>query len=223
MKNQVPLVHEIPEGVTLYRGTPNEFNYKNKNVLYLAPNKNITNQYGTTRVFEVVEPLRLIYMNDPLTVMYMKEKATRDGKHISALRRSFPLSMDGTMVARHSKVEDDIKVAELACKLGFDGYYGDRFDGVSGNNLNKFNIPDEVTGMLKKSELVSFHSEIALCKKAVGKIIKISKTEMSNQPPNSASPMGPASRINYISGSESEDEDGPPRGRFETGGRRLKF
>jgi hypothetical protein len=218
MNNQVPLVYEIKAGTMLYRGTSEEFNYKNKNVLYLAESATTTDQYGTTREFKVNDPLRLVYMNDPLTVMYLLTAA--NDRERDAVKRSFPLSKNETTVARHSKVEDDIEVAKLACRLGYDGYYGAKFEDVHENKLELFNIPTDVTKMMKSLELLSFHSEVALCKDAVEKKIeKISSTGMSNQAPNSGSPLGTVARFPP---SPNSNSNGPsPPGKMGGGRRRL--
>ena len=219
MNNQVPLVYEIPAGTMLYRGTDDEFNYKKKNVIYLAESATTSDQYGTTREFKVNAPLRLVYMNDPLTVMYLLENTGPNSRERDAVKRSFPLSTNKTTVARHSKVEDDIEVAKLACSLGYDGYYGARFEDVHKNKLNLFNIPNDVTSMMKTLELLSFHSEVALCKDAVEKIKKISSTGMSNQAPNSGSPLGTVARFPPSPNSKSTWPS--PSGNTGGGRRRL--
>lgn len=216
MPNQVPLIYNMPEKTILHRGTTKNAAAKNANrdILYLSENLNAVkesyfkpNKGGVLLEFEVTEPLRLLVMNDPLTVLWLLEHENITENENASIKSSFKLSNkehklvdtvmkeNGSYVVRDSIEPKDTNVAKAICRLGYDGYYGREFDNETQNHHTT-----------SSERLKKFHSEVALCKSSIGKLKEISGIFNA---PNSASPRDPVPRVGYNGSSNPASPMGP--------------
>jgi hypothetical protein len=130
-------------------------NYKNAPMKYFTLKRSNVEPYtseGTTYIknWNVTSELSLVDILDLRTRELLENKFKTNILFKNAINAAFPIN-EGKVYRISSSNEEDNKVLEKICELGYDGYYMN----VEGKNMG-------------------FHSEIGLCKRAFSKL-KLSK------------------------------------------------
>jgi hypothetical protein len=145
---------------TNYKNILASVNYKNANMKYFTLNRSETNAYtkeGTTYVknWDVIEDLDLVDILDLSTRRALEDKFKSNTIFTNAINSAFPV-INNKVHRISSSTNEDNKILEKICELGYDGYY-----------------------MESKG---SFHSEVGLCKRAFRKLKLLNKPERKYAP-----------------------------------------
>ncbi len=124
-------MHTIRKNAYIYRGSSNESTFARRGnrptflrnlPVYFAENKNRANVYGRVIKYQLTDDVHLLNMSDPKTVIYLLNSTTSNVVK-KAIAKAFRLSNNKLNVRRFSRIKYDMYVAELICRLGYDGYY----------------------------------------------------------------------------------------------------
>jgi len=141
-------VINLNKNIPLFRANSTNGKMTNRNYAYFIFGEDavnlVTNQYAKIEgnkihQYKLSKPLTLLYMGDVKTINFLKSK---DPSVEYSINKTFRIR--NGQVIRKSKLEYDLKVAKLICKLGYDGYYA--------------------PPLPKKYGTTTFHQEIMLCK-----------------------------------------------------------
>ena len=166
-------VVNVNKNVHLFRANSTNGRMTNRNYAYFIFGEDavnlVTNQYAKyegnkIHKYKLSKPLTLLDMGSVETIKFLKSK---DPSVEYSINKTFRIR--NGQVIRKSKLEYDLKVARLICKLGFDGYYA--------------------PPLAKKYGTTLFHQEIMLCK-PLDKVNYLNSTTPFK-------PLNPISRKNF--------------------------
>ena len=122
-------IKNIPKGTKLYRGSRNSYESNGKtnmNGTFYALNKNTAKMYsGFVTVYTLKHDAHFLNMGNPATIR-MLSSIIMDERLRFKLKKAFRVNNSENIVRRHSRLKYDAYVADLVCKLGYDGYYAPR-------------------------------------------------------------------------------------------------
>ena len=143
----------VLKNTTLYRGTKNSKDYMRNGPVYFLYNtdgkkiaeRSYTKYGGKVITYVLKQDVELIDMSKSESIRFLMTKV-KDTKESNNLIRSFQISKNGKEIYRNSEGPRDLIVANMICKLGYDGYIAPKLK--KSENTLKNNL---------------FHQEIVLC------------------------------------------------------------
>ncbi len=121
----------LRKGTRIYRGSSNEPMYAKEGThptflrnlpVYFGPTQNIAKTYGQVVEYQLLKDVHLLDMSNPEIIAGLLERTTSENVK-KALKKAFRVSNLGGGVKRFSRIKYDLYVAQLICRLGYDGYY----------------------------------------------------------------------------------------------------
>lgn len=151
------MIRTLKKGSKIYRGSSDEPGrarvdstptFLRNLPVYFAENWNKASTYGQVVRYSLTEDVYLADISNPIVVQGLY-KETRSETVKKAIKKAFRLANDGS-IRRFSRIKYDIHVAQLICKLGFDGYYAPELRNAK-TTMGKF--PPEIVLCHPKSVL----------------------------------------------------------------------
>ena len=136
------LTKTFKKGELVFRASPDKSEYKKRPHLFASYNKDgyesvkrIYAKYEGNQVhtYTVDKDLKLIDMSKPQNVIELLN-STNDSKNIQAIKKAFRVTNGNAGIVRFSRMKYDARVADLICKLGYDGYITPKLPERYGNS-----------------------------------------------------------------------------------------
>ena len=144
--------YEIPKGTLLYRGDTNlypRFQVPDGPAFFsTAPM--FVKHYGLLFTFETTMPLKLLALDTKVDYSLFYENAPAD------VRKILDRNYGRTSGQRETVYDQDYKLVNYLCSIGFDGYANDRMDVTFDSVVDMYDGEEE-------EEDRKFHPEMAIC------------------------------------------------------------
>ena len=152
----------LRKGTSIYRGSSNEPMYARAGTkptflrnlpVYFGPTQNVARTYGQVIEYKLLSDVHLLDMSRPEIIASLLER-TKSENVKKSLKKAFRTSNASPGVRRFSRIKYDLYVAQLICKLGYDGYYAPELKNAK-TTQGKF--PPEIV-LCNPKEVLTVHA-----------------------------------------------------------------
>lgn len=190
------------KGTEIFRSSPSKNDYTKRPHLFASYNKDgyeavkrIYAKYEGDQVhtYAAKRDLKLIDMSKPQNIVELLKNAN-NSNDIQAIKKAFRVKDNKADIIRFSRMKYDARVADLICKLGYDGYIAPKLE--------------------EKYGCKKFLQEVMICE-AGGKLNHVASNRVTNKPLNPAK-YRPNSHYNSCVATNDSLFEGALNGNFKT-------